>query len=283
LLAIILTGDATPWLRERPWLAWLLVPPTVFWAPLVMVFCPLFHRVWHVSSSRVRSVQYGKAGSSYARELPNQGFAQLRTFGPFALVHQTSGKRLVWPRWLRRERATYVFVLRGDSIAVERSGRLKAIIAKTAEAPPGLFERAVQLAQELGIHWSGAGGGIYRYTPEGDAPVWRAYSDWAGQGASVDIDAVSGEVVMVQEEDFERRSRLVMPEKFRPTEAEALAFLQAKAATVGWIWPAKLIAEWDNETDVWHLRSEGAPKGEGIQAEVRGKRGQLRLARMSRI
>jgi hypothetical protein len=117
-----------------------------------------------------------------------------------------------------------------------------------SEDPPAdLFERAVQLSKELGIDWSGAGGGIYRYAPEGAAPVWRTYSEWAGTGAIVDIDAVSGQVVRVQEQDFERLGRLVMPEKFRPTEVEALAFLREKAETVGWSWPAVLIAEWDDD------------------------------------
>jgi hypothetical protein len=150
------------------------------------------------------------------------------------------------------------------------------------QPPAGLFERAVQLAKDLGIDW-GPGGGVYCYAPDGAAPVWRTYSDWAGMGATVDIDVASGEVVRVQEEEFERRGRLDMPDKFRPTQAEALEFLHEKAERVGWTWPANLIAEWDDDANVWHIRSLDAPAGQGIRGEVRGKRGILRLAGMSRV
>lgn len=151
-------------------------------------------------------------------------------------------------------------------------------------APAGLFERAVQLAQALGLDWSGAGAGVYRCELDHGQSVWRAHSDWGGTGTIVDID-VRGELILqVQAREIDHVGcGLRLPEHLQPSEAEVLAFVRAKLDVLAWPWPPLLFAHWDAAACSWRVRGESVAHHCGFQAEVHGMRDKLCLARMWRV
>lgn len=102
--------------------------PTWIAAPIVLGYlalstwlwmCSAFHLHWFVSRDRVRSVQSGR-GASFTRDFENRDFISLVACGPFVIARRSSGKRHVWPRWLRRERATYHWELTDGRLQLRR-------------------------------------------------------------------------------------------------------------------------------------------------------------------
>jgi hypothetical protein len=91
-----------------------IVPPwlltTVMLSVLAVVLTTPFHTAlfmhWNISPETVWATQTGR-GASMTRSFENQGFESFRVRGPFAIIRHTSGKRHVWPRWLRCKRITY--------------------------------------------------------------------------------------------------------------------------------------------------------------------------------
>jgi hypothetical protein len=151
------------------------------------------------------------------------------------------------------------------------------------EAPAGLFERSVRLAKELGIDWPRGGGGIYRCQLDAGAEVWRAYSDWCGTGAIVDVDVSSGVVMHVQAREFDHIGcGLGLPAQLRPTEDEVLSFVRDSLDKLGWVWPPLLFGHWDEAACTWRVGGTSVAHHFGFEAEVHGRRGRLCLARMSR-
>jgi hypothetical protein len=54
----------------------------------------------------------------HVTEVPNEGFVSVRGLAPITLARHHSGKRHVWPRWLRRDGRTFVFALEGDELGL---------------------------------------------------------------------------------------------------------------------------------------------------------------------
>src|SRR5688572_1702400 len=108
----------------------------------------------------------------------------------------------MWP-WRRRGRKEEASVSSAPRKPIATDGVIADVSASHAgswltslfkreppmEAPPGLFERMVQLAKDLGIDWpGGGGGGVFYDAPKNAAPVWRVHSDFVGCGAIVEVD-----------------------------------------------------------------------------------------------
>ncbi|MDB4988381.1 MAG: hypothetical protein JWN04_3559 [Myxococcaceae bacterium] len=115
LAGMIALGTSVCWLRERPWLVFPLMM-AIMAGVSVLTFRPLAHRLWQINEAMVRSIQPGKSGSRYVREMPNAGFTRLHRVGPLSLVSHVSGRHFVWPRWLRCERKTYQLELEGETL-----------------------------------------------------------------------------------------------------------------------------------------------------------------------
>jgi hypothetical protein len=121
LVTMIVVGSSLPWLRERNWIVAPMTLAIVSGAVGPMLL-PALHWKWYVNAVMVRSVQPGRSGA-YQCDFPNGDFVSLRTIGPLAHLRQRSGRNLYWPRWLRREGRTYVFVLQGEQVALVPTGR----------------------------------------------------------------------------------------------------------------------------------------------------------------
>ena len=105
--------EPSNWIAVPILLVFLLTPA------LLMVYVQVAHRLWTVSDSTITTVQTGRGGSYHQRALPNQHFSKVQPFGPFVVVHHYSGKRYVWPRWLRHAKRTYTFELYYDRVRLK--------------------------------------------------------------------------------------------------------------------------------------------------------------------
>ena len=116
LATMIVVGSSLPWLREHTWLV-ASMTLAILSGAVAPLFLPALHWKWYVNTAMVRSVQPGRGGA-YRCAFPNADFVSVRTIGPFTHVRQRSGRSLYWPRWLRHESQTYVFVLQGEQVAL---------------------------------------------------------------------------------------------------------------------------------------------------------------------
>lgn len=111
-------------IREHEPSSWIAAPImlTVLFSPLLfMVYAQLAHAQWVVSESTITTIQPGR-GVQYERALPNQHFSKVQPLGPLVIVHHYSGKRYIWPRWLRHAKRTYTFELYYDRVRLKPLG-----------------------------------------------------------------------------------------------------------------------------------------------------------------
>ena len=115
-LALVMVGFRVPWLESQPWIAGVSVVALIAVSTL-FVLAPFAHRYFRVDAAKIWSMQRVKLGR-HIKEVPNEGFVAVRGLGPITLVRHRSGKRHVWPRWLRRDGRTFVFALEGDKLVL---------------------------------------------------------------------------------------------------------------------------------------------------------------------
>jgi hypothetical protein len=156
--------------------------------------------------------------------------------------------------------------------------------APPAEDENQLLERISALARRLGIEWSGPGG-VFPLAPAPGQPArWRVYSEWAGTGATAEVDVSSGELLCIEDAAVEAIAPAPdLPAAHTPREAELIAFVKAQAAAVGWPTAGRLAVRWDAQARAWNVSSCETPAGEfPIQAVVAGSTRRLRLVKMAR-
>jgi hypothetical protein len=107
-----------PALRILP--DWLIA--TLLFSLLAAVLTAPFHTTlflhWRVSSYCIHALQPGRGGA-ITRSFTNQNIASVNTFGPFAIIRNSSGKRLLWPRWLVLERVIHRWQLDGGKLTLQ--------------------------------------------------------------------------------------------------------------------------------------------------------------------
>jgi len=150
-----------------------------------------------------------------------------------------------------------------------------------------LLERIAALARGLGMAWSGPGG-VFLLPPDPGQPArWRVYSEWAGTGATADVDVSSGEFLCIQDAAVEALGPAPdLPAACVPGEAEIVAFVQAQAAVAGWLPESRRVVRWDAQQRAWQVSSGGVragSSGSSTQAVVAGSAGRLRLVSMARL
>ena len=141
-----------------------------------------------------------------------------------------------------------------------------------------LVEQVRQWITALGFPWSGPGGAFLIEDPTGPT-CWRVYSEWAGTGVTADVDAQSGELLVVADVSYESVGEpLQLPPNLMATAHEAASFVRARLAQIGWAVPEHFRTTWDQGSQSWRL---DAPLEDGaiLEAEVAGKKGSLRLVR----
>lgn len=164
------------------------------------------------------------------------------------------------------------------------SSRKPAVLP--ADEERRLLERICALARGMGMAWSGPGG-VFLLPPAPDQPArWRVYSEWAGTGATADVDVSSGELLCIQDAAVEAIGPPTdLPAALVPGEAEIVAFVQAQAVAAGWLPEPGLVVRWDAEQRAWEVSSGGVrarSNGPFMQAVVAGSAGRLRLLSMAR-
>jgi hypothetical protein len=143
-----------------------------------------------------------------------------------------------------------------------------------------LVAQARQWAARLGFAWSGPGG-AFRLECAG-TPHWHVYSEWAGMGVTVDIDAQSGEVLAIEDAPFETiGERPTLPEALRPQTAEVEEFVCSRLADIGWLLEKPVNTRWDREAQVWHIAAKTADGARSIRTQVAGKAGHLRFGNVT--
>lgn len=164
------------------------------------------------------------------------------------------------------------------------SSRKPAVLQ--ADEERRLLERIGALARGLGMAWSGPGGVFLLPPAPGQPARWRVYSEWAGTGATADVDVSSGELLCIQDAAVEALGpALDLPAALVPGEAEIVAFVQAQAAAAGWPAGPPLAVRWDAQQRAWQVSSSGVRVGSDgpfMQAVVAGSAGRLRLVSMAR-
>ena len=150
-----------------------------------------------------------------------------------------------------------------------------------------LLERIGALARGLGIAWSGPGGVFLLPPAPGQPARWRVYSEWAGTGATADVDVSSGELLCIQDAAVEAIGPpLDLPTALVPGEAEIVAFVHAQAAAAaGWLPEPCLVVRWDAQQRAWQVSSGGVRVGGNgpiMQAVVAGSARRLRLVGIAR-
>jgi len=150
-----------------------------------------------------------------------------------------------------------------------------------------LLERIGALARGLGMEWSGPGGVFLLASAPGQPARWRVYSEWAGTGATADVDVSSGELLCIQDAAVEAVGPPPdLPAARVPGEAEIVAFVQAQAAAAGWLLEPRLVVHWDAQQHAWEVSSDGVRAGSNgrfMRAVVAGSAGRLRLVSMARL
>lgn len=151
-----------------------------------------------------------------------------------------------------------------------------------------LLERIGALARGMGMEWSGPGGVFLLPPAPGQPARWLVYSEWAGTGATADVDVSSGELLCIQDAAVEAVGPpLDLPAALVPGEAEIVAFVQAQAAAAaGWLPEPGLVVHWDAQQHAWEVSSGGVRAGSNgpfMQAVVAGTVGRLRLVSMARL
>jgi hypothetical protein len=143
-----------------------------------------------------------------------------------------------------------------------------------------LVEQARQWAARLGFGWSGPGGA---FRLEGPGTLrWRIYSEWAGTGATFDVDAQSGELLAIEDVPFETiGERPQLPDALRPPVEEVAGFVRTRLAELGWELQQSISATWDSAAQVWHIATRTADGARSIQAQVAGKTRHLRLSNVT--
>jgi hypothetical protein len=92
------------------------------------------------------------------------------------------------------------------------------------------------------------------------------YSEWAGTGVTADIDAQSGELLVVADVSYESVGEpLQLPPNLMATAHEAARFVRTRLAQIGWEVPEHFRTTWDQDSQSWHL---DAPLEDGAILEV---------------
>jgi len=147
--------------------------------------------------------------------------------------------------------------------------------------PEGLIDDVKRAALQLGVHWDGLGGAFRERLHDG-RPVWRVYNDWGGIGAYADVDALTGELLRLEDEEPEREGTAVpVPVHLVPSEGELIVFARAKLEAMGWLLPDKLVVVADASRPVWRLNGQGA--NASVRIDVGGRRGNLHVKHISRV
>jgi hypothetical protein len=151
-----------------------------------------------------------------------------------------------------------------------------------AEDPPvELIDRIKAVAAALGVYWGGLGGARRERLKDGRF-VWRVHDDWLGFGGYADVDAVSGELLHLEETGPEREGPpLIIPSHRVPDEHELIAFAREKFRQVGWNSPDAMAVSSDESRQVWHLAARDAR--EPLWIDIGGSRGRLHVIRVSRL
>jgi hypothetical protein len=117
----IFVSALLPALKEAP--SWLMT--TVMLSLLAAILTTPFYTAtflhWRVAEQLILALQPGR-GATMTRSFDNRDFKALSTCGPFAIIRCTSGKRLVWPRWLVYKWVVYRWHLDGDKLSLRASG-----------------------------------------------------------------------------------------------------------------------------------------------------------------
>jgi hypothetical protein len=152
----------------------------------------------------------------------------------------------------------------------------------TSVAPPaGLAERVKQIAQSLRLHWDGLGGTRHEQLENGTS-VWRMYDEWGDVGGSAVFDALSGDFLSIEETPSKREGPSVpLPDHLVPSDEELFAFTRSKLDAIGWTQLAELTAERVAGRAAWRVEWVMAG-GTVAWADVRGRRGNLRIAQVGR-
>lgn len=110
-----------PALKEAP--SWLMTTAmlSLLAAVLTIPFYTATFLHWRVADELIVALQPGR-GATLTRNFDNRAFEALSERGPFAIIRCTSGKRLVWPRWLVHKWVVYRWHLDGDKLSLRQSG-----------------------------------------------------------------------------------------------------------------------------------------------------------------
>lgn len=154
---------------------------------------------------------------------------------------------------------------------------------RTSSVPPpaGVEERVKHIALALGMLWDGMGGVHAEHLSDG-RPIWRVHDQWGGVGGSAVIDAVSGDLLSIEETPLDRDvDVLEIPAAYILSEAEALDYVRARLTALGWPVPAAMKVERDPTGRRWSVHSQGA--GPAIHVELEGTRRRVSVRRASRV
>jgi|GEM_PF-4674138 hypothetical protein len=119
--AAVFVSVLVPALKEAP--SWLMT--TVMLSLLAALLTTPWYTAtflhWRVAEELILALQPGR-GATMTRSFDNRDFKALSEHGPFAIIRCTSGKRLVWPRWLVHKWVVYRWHLDGNRLSLQASG-----------------------------------------------------------------------------------------------------------------------------------------------------------------
>jgi hypothetical protein len=146
--------------------------------------------------------------------------------------------------------------------------------------PERLKQRARVAAKALDVSWDGLGGVFKEQAGDGRS-IWRVYEDWGCVGGSAVFDAVSEDLLSMEETPPDREGPpWPVPPHLVPSDEELVAFAREKLAALGWETPAAMATHWDDASRTWRVSATAADGGTCLV--VGGRRGNLRIRAVSR-
>ena len=131
----LFTPVLVPALQNAP--SWLItaVLLCLLAALLTTPFYTLMFVHWRVAQEQILALQPGR-GATMTRSFDNRAFSALGTYGPVAIIRCTSGKRLVWPRWLVHKWVVYCWHLEAGRLSLRAAQGDRGVVSGAA-APAG--------------------------------------------------------------------------------------------------------------------------------------------------